>query len=64
MRSARRQHRAAPTPPHQAAKRFDECLRLLHSGETLTPERAAAVERAQAAAPYRPHPQAELELRS
>ena len=64
MRAARRKHRATPTPPHRAAKRFGECLRLLYSGETLTPERAAAVEREQVAAPYRRHPQGELELPS
>lgn len=58
----------APRRPSQwsanpkAAARYRECMRLLYAGTTLTPEQAAAFEKAAKAAPYRKHPQGELRL--
>ena len=63
MRSARRQHRAAPNRIKSgSARRFAECLALLYAGTAPTPEQAAAIEREAAHAPYREQRQRELEL--
>ena len=63
MATARRQRRAHRNRVKPgAAKRFSECVRLLQDPTPLSPEALAAIERMQAAAPYRPHPQGELTL--
>lgn len=54
MGLTRGQHRATNTPPKpEAAKRYAECLRLLYSGQTPTPEELARIEREAREAPYR-----------
>lgn len=63
MRNAPRPHRAGrQRVKPAAAARFRACLALLYAGETPTPERAAAIEREAAMAPYRGGPQGELKL--
>lgn len=57
----RGQHRASRKPPKpEAAARYRECLRVLYSAATPTPEELARIEHAAQEAPYRGKRQGEL----
>lgn len=61
MRSARGPYRAVKVPA-KAQRGIRECVRELLSDAPVPPERAAAIERELARAPYLAPPQQELDL--
>ncbi len=63
MATARRQYRSAPSRYKPATTRgVQACLAALYSDTSITPERAAALQRELSAVPYRKPPQGELAL--
>lgn len=63
MVKPRGQYRAGHKPPRpEAAARYAECLRLLHSPQALTSEQLAKIERTAQSAPYRNRRQGELDV--